>query len=183
MKALEPTLLPEPAEVDLEPLVRRAAAGSVEAFEAIYRAQVGRVMAICLRLCGGRRSEAEDLAQETFVRAWQKLDLYRPGTEFAAWLRRLAINVVLSSRRSARRRWRREQSLAPARPAASDPSRSLDLERAIARLPAHQRHVLVLHDVEGMQHEEIARCLGIRPGTSKARLHRARARLKQEFAR
>ncbi|MDQ7087766.1 MAG: RNA polymerase sigma factor [Acidobacteriota bacterium] len=136
MKALTQSDRAEPAKVDLDRLACRARAGSVEAFEAIYRAQVGRVMAVCLRLNGGCRGQAEDLVQETFVRAWQKLALYRPGTEFAAWLRRVAINVVLGARRSDQRRWKREQAAAPRPADGCHPGQKLDLERAIARLPA-----------------------------------------------
>jgi RNA polymerase sigma-70 factor (ECF subfamily) len=164
--------------------------GDVAAFERLYRAHVGRVYALCLRLVAdGPR--AEQLAQDAFVRAWEKLGTYRGDSPFAAWLRTLTIHVVFADRRATQRRLQRvtntdddatlEDAAAPPH-AAPAPGARLDLERAIATLPEGARTVFVLYDVEGYGHEEIASLLGIAEGTSKAHLHKARARLKEVLA-
>jgi RNA polymerase sigma-70 factor (ECF subfamily) len=167
----------------MEDLVLRAQQGDLAAFEQIYRDNVGRVFALCLRLAGSRE-QAEELTQETFIRAWKGLGTYRPGSRFRAWLRTVALNVFFSDRRSRRRRQRWETRPEdpdrwdpPAR--AAEPQTGLDLERAIARLPRGARQVFVLHDLEGLRHEEIGRRLGLSAGTSKAQLHRARKLLRE----
>ena len=164
-------------------LVTRAAAGDVHAFEELYRGHVGRVYALCLRMSGDAQL-AEELVQESFVRAWQKLRSFRGESAFSTWLHRLAVNVVLAHLRGAGRRELRESvaaSEAPAgRPApAPNPATAIDLERAIRELPGGLRTVFVLHDVEGFRHREISRLTGIAVGTSKAHLHRARRLLRK----
>jgi len=174
------------AVVDESILVRRAHEGAVGAFEALYRANVGRVYALCLRMCG-RRDLAEELAQEAFVRAWRNLGSFRGDSAFSTWLHRLTVNVVLGHHRSRVRREARESpsdaigAVAEVAPA-SEPGVSVDLERAIAGLPVGARRVFVLHDVEGYRHEEIGQLLGIAVGTSKAQLHRARRLLREALS-
>ena len=163
---------------DQEELVRRACAGDREAFDALYAHNVGRVYAVCLRMCGSVPL-AEELTQDAFVRAWSKLDSFRGDSAFSSWLHRLAVNVVLEA---GRRRGRREARITmvadPAvheRPTAgSDPQMRIELERAIAALPPGARAVLVLYDIEGYRQDEIAELLGVAVGTVKAQLHRAR---------
>jgi RNA polymerase sigma-70 factor (ECF subfamily) len=139
-----------------------------------------RIYALCWRLCGGDAALAEDLVQESFIRAWGKLDLFRGDSSFGTWLHRLAANVALSDRRIRLRRVKREQAMdeVTERTAvgAKDVSQGLrsDLEQAIAALPERARTVLVLFDVEGYQHDEIAAMTGMAVGSSKAQLHRAR---------
>lgn len=167
----------------VEDEVARAQAGDLEAFESIYRRQAGRVYAICLRMCADP-ARAEDLTQESFVRAWEKLGLFRGDSPFEAWLRRLTVNVVLSERRSSGRRRTRETpteelSRFPESPRPRQDGHGVDLENAISRLPDGARKVFVLHDVEGYRHAEIARLLGVAPGTSKTQLHRARKLLRE----
>jgi len=168
--------------VHLSDAVERARSGDVEAFETLYRATAGRVYALCLRMCRDPHL-AEELVQECYVRAWQKLGTFRGDSLFTTWMHRLATNVVLGH---FRRAGRRIDDLADAgervaaEPAAERSSElALDLERAIASLPAGARTVLVLHDVEGYTHEEIARMSGVAPGTSKAQLSRARRLLRK----
>lgn len=172
-----------PPEVD--GLVEQARAGDLPAFEQLYRRNAGRVMAICLRLCG-ERSVAEDLVQETFIRAWERLGLYTIGTNFGAWLAKIAVNVTLTDRRARGRRSARELARedlegasAPGQPLLAA---AMDLERAIAGLPDAFRRVFVLHDVEGYKHREIADMLGLAEGTSKAQLHRARKLLREALS-
>jgi len=167
----------------VEDEVARAQAGDLQAFEAIYRKQAGRVYAICLRMSADP-ARAEDLTQESFVRAWEKLGSFRGDSPFEAWLRRLTINVVLSEhRRSGRRRSRETRTDDVVRfPDGAQPARTgraIDLESAVSRLPDGARKVFVLHDVEGYRHDEIARLLGVATGTSKTQLHRARRLLRE----
>jgi RNA polymerase sigma-70 factor, ECF subfamily len=172
---------------DMEDLVRRAQEGDRAAFEDLYRKQVGRVHALCRRMAGDPQ-RAEELTQEAFIRAWERLETYRPGTRFGAWLSKVAVNVVLSDRRTRGRRSRRELPVDdpdhwdPPSPRSS-PTARLDLEQAIAVLPDGARKVFVLHDVEGYRHEEIGRVLGLATGTSKSQLHRARRLLREALTR
>ncbi len=172
-----------PDSGDERDLVRAAQGGDLAAFERLYRATVGLVHAICLRMAGNA-ALAEELTQDVFVRAWERLSSFRGESAFATWLTRLAVNVVLSERRERRRRDARitlvedlEALAGPAR--AARPGEALDLERAIAALPPQARHVFVLHDVHGWEHAEIARHTGLAVGTSKAHLHRARRLLRE----
>ncbi len=138
-------------------------------------------MALCWRMCGGNETLAGELLQDAFVRAWQKLHLFRGEALFSTWLHRLTVNVVLSDRRIRIRRMEREQPLELAPEPGITPAMGLDvdLEHAIARLPERARMVLVLHDVEGLKHQEIAELTQMAVGTSKAHLHRARKLLRE----
>jgi RNA polymerase sigma-70 factor (ECF subfamily) len=167
-------------------LVDRATRGDVSAFETLYRGSVGKVFALCLRMCG-ERSLAEELTQEAFVRAWQKLPSFRGESAFSTWMHRLTVNVVLGHFRSTGRRQHRELAageawFAEGTATAEHPGTSVDLERAIAALPDGARTVFVLHDVEGYKHTEIADATGIAVGTSKAQLSRARQLLRKALA-
>ena len=182
-----PAVTPEDRRRDEAPLIRRARDGDMAAFEQLYRDHVGRVFALCLRLAGDA-SLAEELAQEAFVRAWQKLGSFRGESAFSSWLYALTVNTALSERRSRRRRTSRVMATddlsafdRPGRP--PGPERGFDLERAMATLPPGARAVLVLHDVEGYKHHEIAEMTGIATGTSKAQLHRARRLLREALTR
>ncbi|QDA57896.1 sigma-70 family RNA polymerase sigma factor [Thermomonas aquatica] len=183
--------MPPPVESDIAPfdagedaiLVRRAASADVTAFEALYRRHHRRVHGVILRLVGQASARAEDLTQEAFVRAWQALPSFRFESAVSTWLHRLAVNTALMELRARR-----------SRPLADDDEDALeslsmpdtagravlgrDLERAVASLPPRARAVLVLHDVEGWKHEEIAEELGMAVGSSKAQLHRARGLLR-----
>lgn len=169
--------------------VARAASGDRRAFEALYRAHVSRVYSLCARMCGGRE-RAEELTQDVFVRAWEKLPLFRGESAFSTWLHRLAVNVVLNARKAERRDGARIEDdeegdgvdALPSRRVARHAER-LDLEAAIALLPPGARRVFVLHDVEGYKHEEIAEMLGVTAGGSKAQLHRARLLLREALNR
>ncbi|OOG55573.1 RNA polymerase sigma factor [Rhodanobacter sp. C03] len=162
--------------------VRAAAAGDRAAFQRLYRLHVGRVHGAVYRLAGYDRARAEDLTQDAFIRAWQKLPGFRHESAFGTWLYRLAVNVALMDIRARN----------------ADPVSMLDdeqmpdtgatpfcaaereeLEHAIGLLPPRARAVLVLHDIEGWRHEEIGNELGMAVGTSKAQLHRARGLLRK----
>jgi RNA polymerase sigma-70 factor (ECF subfamily) len=129
--------------------------------------------------------EADDVTQDVFIRAWQKLSTFRGEAAFGTWLHRLAVNVVLARRKSVGiERGRFINDEAPldgvtSRPVS--PELSMDFEEALANLPEGARQVFVLHDVEGYRHEEIARMLGVVPGTSKSQLHHARMALRRHL--
>jgi RNA polymerase sigma-70 factor (ECF subfamily) len=169
----------------VEPSVREAQQGGVAAFERLYREHVDRVHALCLRLSADP-ARAEELTQDVFVRAWEKLPTFRGESAFSTWLHRLAINVVLGNRRADGRRGARvmiAEDLAifddgvPA-PAVGE---RIDLERAMEALPEATRTVFVMHEVEGYTHQEIARLTGRAEGTCKTLLHRARKLLKERL--
>jgi RNA polymerase sigma-70 factor, ECF subfamily len=164
-------------------LVRRARAGDVAAFETLYRATVSRVYALCLRMVGNVHL-AEELTQESFLRAWQRLASFRGDSAFSTWMHRVAVNVVLGHQR--RPSWRRETSSETALeavPSAVSVAGAVDLERAIAGLPRRARQVFVLHDIEGYTHDEIATAAAMAVGTSKAQLSRARRLLRKALTR
>jgi RNA polymerase sigma-70 factor (ECF subfamily) len=149
------------------------------AFRNLYQKHAPRLFLFMLRLFGGGAAaaehEAEDAVQETWLRACEKLDRFRWDSSFSTWLHAIGLNVArdLLRRRSRQRsepRGEREDPRILAPPFAE----RIDLERAIAALPDGYRLVLVLHDIEGMKHREIAGQLGISEGTSKSQLFGAR---------
>jgi RNA polymerase sigma factor (sigma-70 family) len=170
----------------------RAAAGDRRAFERLYRSHVDRVFSICARMCGSRE-RAEELTQDVFVRAWDKLPQFRGESAFGTWLHRVAVNVVLNDRKTVSRE--RSRAAPDAGEERDDPEAMygghappshadrLDLEACIAQLPPGARKVFVLHDVEGYKHEEIAEMLGVTTGGTKAQLHRARMLLREALER
>jgi len=163
-------------------LVDRARRGDVDAFEQLYGMYVGRVYALCLRLTADP-VQARELAQDTFVRAWEALPRFRADASFTTWLHRIAVNALLERRRRDRRRTARVslaedeedgESVVAGVVLAPDVATAIDLERAVAALPPGVRRAFVLHAVEGYTHEEIATMTGLAAGTLRAQLHRAR---------
>jgi RNA polymerase sigma-70 factor (ECF subfamily) len=184
--------LPEPTTeapaYSADPDVALAATGDRRAFERLYHLHTARVFSLCARMVTDR-SRAEELTQDVFVRAWEKLHLFRGESAFGTWLHRLTVNVVLNDRKTeGRQRARFEDDdegssvdLLPSRPAT--PGDRMDLEMAISKLPKGARRVFTLHDVEGYKHEEIAEMLGVTTGATKAQLHRARMLLRARLTR
>lgn len=175
-----------PASDDAEAAdVALAQSGDGHAFERLYRSHVARVHSLVRRLIPD--ADPDELTQDVFVRAWQKLGLFRGEAAFGTWLHRLAVNMVLSRRGDlARRRQRFLDDDAPLEMASSrrvTPDEAMDLEKAMRTLPNGSRQVFVLHDVEGYRHEEIAELLGVTVGTSKSQLHRARMAMRRELQR
>jgi RNA polymerase sigma-70 factor (ECF subfamily) len=165
--------------------VALAASGDAHAFERLYRAHVARVHGLARRMIG--HEEADELTQDVFVRAWQKLGTFRGESQFGTWLHRLAINVLLAKRGAlgtARARFDdSEGTFDDLRARPGSPELAMDFETALQRLPAGARQVFVLHDMQGYKHEEIGTMLDISPGTSKAQLHRARMMLRKHLTR
>jgi len=147
-----------------------------DAFEALYEAHTPALYALALRLTGGDQGEAEDLVQESWVRAVRALSTFRARSALRSWLCGFLVNV---RRERIRVDWRTVDApdIEPAADA-GDPDDALDLERAIAALPEGARDVYVLHDVYGYKHREIAEMLGIVDSTSRSQLARARTLLR-----
>ena len=179
---------PDPAANDDDhALVRASASGDAGAFEALYRRHGGRIHGVILRLVGHCHSRAEDLTQEAFVRAWQALPGFRFESAFGTWLQRLAVNTALMELRTRRAQPGVDSdedafdAIGTADTAGHRTALSIDLQQAVASLPPRARAVLVLHDVEGWKHEEIAEALDMAVGSSKAQLHRARKLLRAKL--
>ena len=162
-----------------------AASGDASAFERLYRSHVPRIYSLVRRMLND--DDADEVAQDVFVRAWQKLGTFRGEAAFGTWLHRLAVNVILARRETLGVRRKRyldgdaALEMIPAR--RTGPELTMDFETAMARLPDGAREVFVLHDVEGYRHEEIAEMLGLAAGTSKSQLHRARMALRRHLER
>jgi RNA polymerase sigma-70 factor (ECF subfamily) len=168
--------------------IRRAQSGDVDAFELLYREHSGRIYALCLRLKAGDSSDATELMQDVFVRAWRRLSTFRGDCAFSSWLHRLAVNTMLENARSDSRRIARvlpmdDTSRLAGAARSSGVELKMDMEEAIASLPKGARLAFVLHDVEGYQHQEIAEQLSVSVGTVKAQLHRARRLLRERLER
>jgi RNA polymerase sigma-70 factor (ECF subfamily) len=161
--------------------IRRAREGDGEAIRELYRRYGPRVFSVVRRLAG-EDALAEDWAQEAWIRAIRALPTFRGEARFSTWLHRIAVNSALHGRRWRERRARNEVALPltlPVRERGDDTVLRITLQRALDRLPEGMRQVIVLHDVEGYTHEEIADVLGVTAGTSKSQLFKARARMRK----
>jgi len=183
---MSPQVLEETLTADAEAAdVALAGSGDATAFERLYRGHVARVHSLVRRMLDA--DETDDVTQDVFIRAWQKVSTFRGESAFGTWLHRLAVNVVLGRRKTVgieRGRFTtQEDPLENVSGRRDTPELSMDFEEALARLPEKARQVFVLHDVEGYRHEEIARMLGVVPGTSKSQLHHARMALRRHLDR
>jgi RNA polymerase sigma-70 factor (ECF subfamily) len=180
---------PSMTEAALIEAVRRGDAGSREA---LYHRYKRRVYALAVRIVGAM--DAEEVAQEAFIRIFRGLPKFRGDAALSTWIYRLAVNAALSHR--ARRPPVPNDGAAedvdgvPAdasmegrmEPPTSDSALRTRLEQALALLPAGYRTVVVLHDIEGLEHEEVAQILGCHVGISKSQLHKVRVRLRELLA-
>ena len=170
--------------------VMLAAKGDRKAFERLYRSHVNRVFTLCTRMCGSR-IRGEELTQDVFVRAWEKLPQFRGDAQFSTWIHRVAVNIVLTDRKNEARNRKRmveeepEREDTPLQRASVTPGYGdrMDITAAMETLPAGAKQIFVLHDIEGYKHEEIAEMCGITAGGSKAQLHRARLLLREALTR
>jgi RNA polymerase sigma-70 factor (ECF subfamily) len=173
-------------DVDETQLVAAVLAGEARAERELYDRHVDRVYRLAFRMAGDE-TLATDFTQDTFVRAFERLGDFRGDSSLATWLHAIASSVILNGLKKVKRIRSREQTddelpdVAVTRREA-EPDLKLKLARAIDALPNGYRMVFVMHDVEGYTHEEIGSALGIQPGTSKAQLFRARAKLRSELA-
>ena len=168
-------------------LARAAGEGDMTAFEELYQRHSRRVYSVCLRMTHNV-SEAEDLTQEAFIQLFRKISSFRGDSAFTTWLHRLTVNQVLMHfrKRSVKLERTTEEGETPVQivQGSENPNKMpvldrISLDRAIAKLPPGYRSVFVLHDVEGHEHEDIARILGVAVGTSKSQLHKARMKLRR----
>jgi RNA polymerase sigma-70 factor (ECF subfamily) len=172
--------------VEERELIGRVLAGDPSAERALYDAHVDRVFRLAYRMAGDL-DRAQDYTQETFIRAFNRLAQFRGEAALSTWLGSIAMSVTLNGLRKVRRLREREVALDDVVPVGqvtreAEPDLKVRLNRAIDELPDGYRAVFVMHDVEGYTHEEIATSLGVHPGTSKAQLFRARARLREALA-
>ena len=167
-------------------LAQKSAAGDSDAFEQLYRRHYRRVYALSLRMLSDP-TMAEDMTQEVFVNLFTKIGSFRGESQFTTWLHRMTVNQVLMHFRKAstRSELTTDEGETPVQivRGTEDPGRMpvvdrIGLENAIRQLPLGYRTVFVLHDVEGYDHDEIARTLEISQGTSKSQLHKARLKLR-----
>jgi RNA polymerase sigma-70 factor, ECF subfamily len=172
--------------VEERELIRRVLAGDPVAERAMYEAHVDRVFRLVYRMTGDL-DRAQDYTQETFIRGFNRLAEFRGEAALSTWLGSIAISITLNGLRKVRRLSEREVPLDdvvhPSRGSReAEPDLKTRMTKAIDELPEGYRAVFVMHDVEGYTHEEIASSLGVHPGTSKAQLFRARARLREALA-
>lgn len=167
-------------------LAQSASVGDISAFELLYERHNRRVYSLCLRMTQNA-SEAEDLAQEVFIQLFRKIGSFRGESAFTTWLHRLTVNQVLMHfrKRGVRMEQTTEDGETPVQvvrgtenPLQMPVVDRIALDKAVGQLPPGYRTVFILHDVEGHEHEEIARMLGCSVGTSKSQLHKARMKLR-----
>ena len=168
-------------------LAMAAGNGDMGAFEQLYARHNRRVYSICLRMTQNV-AEAEDLAQEAFIQLFRKIGSFRGESAFTTWLHRLTVNQVLMHfrKKSVKLERTTEEGETPIQivrgtenPNSMPVIDRISLDRALKQLPPGYRSVFVLHDIEGHEHEEIARILGVAVGTSKSQLHKARMKLRR----
>ena len=167
-------------------VVNRAVAGDDVARRELFEVHVDRVFGLAYRMIGDTPA-AEDVTQEIFARAFDRLHQFRGDAPFGAWLHRVAVSTILNALRKNTAIRTREASLEEARYAAA-PSASLEpdlrdrVRAALRALPAALRMVVIMFDIEGYSHDEIAESLGITSGASRVRLSRARETLRASLA-
>jgi len=168
-------------------LVRQAVAGNTFAFKQLYDNNVNRIYAVCLRVSQDPDT-ADELTQEAFIKAWEKLSTFQFESKFSSWLHSIAVNQFLMKKRSEKRLSERVSELTYLLDSEQLHTKSkhhhdarIDIEQALEKLPEQARTAFVLHDIEGYKHHEISGIMNIEVGTSKAHLHRARKMLREEL--
>jgi RNA polymerase sigma-70 factor, ECF subfamily len=168
-------------------LTQAAGKGDMLAFEEIYTRHHRRVYSICLRMLQNAH-EAEDLTQEVFIQLYRKIGSFRGDSAFTTWLHRMTVNQVLMHFRKRTVKYEKttEEGETPVQIVVGTENLGkmqivdkISIDNAIAQLPAGYKNVFVLHDVEGYEHEEVAKILGCSVGTSKSQLHKARLKMRK----
>ncbi len=170
-------------------LIRLAAGGNRSSFKQLYENNVSRIYAVCLRIANDT-DLADELTQEVFIKAWEKLSSFHFESKFSSWLHSIAVNQFLMHKRSEKRFNERVNEMGammerdnPNQKARYHHDSGIDIENAIAKLPEQARVTFILHDIEGYKHHEISKIMNIEVGTSKAHLHRARRMLREELTK
>ena len=166
---------------------QRAANGDMPAFEELYQRHHRRVYSVCLRMLQNA-TEAEDLTQEVFIQLYRKIGSFRGDSAFTTWLHRMTVNQVLMHfrKRSVKYEKTTEEGETPVQVVTGTENAQkmpivdkIAIDNAIEQLPPGYRNVFVLHDIEGYEHEEVAKILGCSVGTSKSQLHKARLKMRR----
>jgi RNA polymerase sigma-70 factor, ECF subfamily len=182
----------ETSELPEAEAIRLAQQGDAAAFERLYRLHSRRVYSLCLRMVGNT-AEAEDLTQEAFLQLFRKIATFRGESAFSTWLHRLAVNVVLMKLRKKSGTETSLEEVTEPDEESGGPRRDfggpdltlsgsidrLNLQRAVEQLPPGYKAVFVLHDMQGYEHNEIAKIMNCSIGNSKSQLHKARMRLRE----
>lgn len=176
------------SELSENEAIRLAQEGASEGFERLYQLHSRRVYGLCLHMVKNR-TEAEDSTQDAFLQAFRKIQTFRGDSRFSTWLHRLTVNIVLMRLRKKKlSEISLDESLKPNEPSVKFGGRDLNLdgvidrinlEKVIGELPDGYKKMLILHDIEGYQHNEIAQILGCSVGNSKSQLHKARLRVRE----
>lgn len=180
-------MVTNPPDRDFE-LVRLTCSGDTLAYKELYERNVGRVYALCLRITANE-DLADELTQEVFIKAWEKIKTFGFQSRFSTWLHSIAMNTFLMMKRTEKRFSEKLNELGGMlhhdKPAHAGHSwdTGIDLENTIAELPEKMRTAFVLHDIEGYKHREISKMLDIEVGTSKAHLHRARKIIREKLSK
>ncbi len=177
----------ELAELSDFELAQKAAAGDVAAFEQIYWQHHRRVYSICLRMTKNV-AEAEDVTQKVFLQLFRKIGSFRGDSKFSTWLHRMTVNTTLMhfrKNKTIKESTTNDGELPEVihtgdkkhnKPYVVD---NIALTRAISQLPNGYRKVFILHDIQGYEHQEVAKILGCASGTSKSQLYKARRKLRK----
>lgn len=171
-------------------LVNSCKTGSPDAFKSLYERYSGRIYALSLRLCGSN-DIADDLTQEVFIKAWECISSFKCESAFYSWLHRICVNAFLMKVRSDKNYEKKiEESFSQGNfernllmMAYTNDDFSLDMEKAITKLPSQAKLIFILFEIEGYKHKEISQMLNIEEGTSKAHLHKARKILREELVK
>ncbi|MBK9332534.1 MAG: RNA polymerase sigma factor [Ignavibacteria bacterium] len=175
-------LIPKSSDPEVK-FINDALKGSKEAFRRIFDDNVSKVYSVCFRFTADY-DLAKELTQEVFITAWKKLTSFRYECRFSTWLHSIAVNQFLMHERTSKRIIAGREEYSKQRRHYVDQNNddlNIDLQNAIMKLPDQAKAVLILHDVEGFMHNEIAEIMNIKTGTSKAHLHRARKLLREEL--
>jgi RNA polymerase sigma-70 factor (ECF subfamily) len=177
------TLAPDAPDFEL---TQKVSSGNMAAFEILYERYHRRTFSLCLRMTKNQ-TEAEDLTQEVFIQLFRKAGSFRGDSAFSTWLHRMTVNQVLMHfrKRSFKNEKTSEDGETPEQIVQGTKNQNkmqvidrIALKRAVSKLPDGYRKVFTLHDVQGYEHTEVARILGISVGTSKSQLHKARLKLR-----
>jgi RNA polymerase sigma-70 factor (ECF subfamily) len=181
-------LVVDSAAIESE-LVQKASKGDCQTFKQLFDKYVNRIYAFCLRIAADHQV-AEELTQDVFVKAWEKLHTFRGDSQFSTWLHSIAVNEFLMFKRTQKRYFQKfvQTDNIHIYDSVSEKNEyhfntNIDIENAISTLPEQARIVFILHDIHGYQHKEIAGIINIETGTSKAHLHRARKLLREELTK